>query len=112
MEKKVLWEILIPAYSNEGKKFPIKYHREWDKKARKISGGLTILSGAKGHWFNSSGKLLVEEMIPVRIFCSKKEIKKIAKETLNYYSQEAIMYYQLSKEVFIKHKKDFSSPKR
>jgi hypothetical protein len=108
MGKKVLWEILIPVYSNRGIKFPLKYHQEWDKKARKISGGLTILSGAKGHWFNPSGKLLVEEMIPVRIFCSKKEIELIAKETIKYYSQEAIMYYCVSSEVFIKHKKDFS----
>ena len=104
---KVLWEILIPACSNTGKKFQIEYHREWDKRARKISGGLTILSGAKGHWFNASGKLLVEEMIPVRIFCSEQEIDKIAKETIKYYNQEAVMYYKLSDKVFIKHRKDF-----
>ena len=105
MVAKKLWEILVPQFSNKHKEYSVKFHKVWDDKVKKISGGLTILRTAKGHWQNPKGKLFVEKMIPVRIYCTKKEINKIIALTMDYYNQEAVMAYKISNEVIVKHRK-------
>ncbi len=102
--KKGLWEILIPRRSNEGKEFSLKHHKEWDDKVRGFSGGLTVLKPAKGEWISPDYKLFREEMIPVRAYCTESEMKKIADYTLKHYNQKAVMYYQISNKVVIKHR--------
>ena len=97
-----LYEILIPTIRNNGKPFRTRYHKVWDKKVREITGGLTILSPAKGQWVSSNGELFLERMIPVRIACSKEQIEIIADLTAKYYDQKAIFYYCISNEVVIK----------
>ena len=106
MEKeKKLWEVLVPRYSNSKKEYPIKYHRVWDVKVRKIAGGITIFMPAKGQWISPKRNIFSEEMIPVRIYCGEKEINKIISLTLKYYNQEAIFAYEISSNVKIKYKK-------
>lgn len=99
-----LWEILVPTMIGTN---PVrtKYHKEWDAKVRAISGGLTILLPAKGHWISPANELFVERMIPVRMFSTKEQMEKIADITAEHYKQLAIMYYALSEEVIIKHYK-------
>ncbi|MBU2612510.1 MAG: hypothetical protein KKB62_02200 [Nanoarchaeota archaeon] len=99
VKRKLLWEILVPKFSNKGYKFLIEFHKRWDKKVGVISGGLTILRTAKGHWINPDKKLFSEEMIPVRIYCNEKEIEKIMKFTLDYYNQEEVFCYLISNKV-------------
>ncbi|MFH1065239.1 MAG: hypothetical protein V1734_01910 [Nanoarchaeota archaeon] len=99
MPKKSLWEILVPKYSNERKEYRLRHHHAWDSKVRTIAGGVTILKTAKGRWVNTRGKLFAEEMIPVRAYCTEKEIGKIIKLTLEHYNQEAVMAYELSSNV-------------
>lgn len=99
MPKNSLWEILAPKYSNEKKEFSLKHHHSWDSKVRQIAGGVTILKTAKGQWINTKGKLFAEEMIPVRIYCTEEEIEKIIQLTIEHYSQEAVMAYELSSNV-------------
>ena len=48
--RKELWEILVPTMSNAGKPFRTRFHRVWDAKVEKISGGLTIHMPTKGKW--------------------------------------------------------------
>jgi hypothetical protein len=103
--KKSLWEILIPANSNTGKKFPLKFHKEWDKKAKALSGGITILKTSLGEWTSPSGKTFKDKMIPVRIYCTEKEIDSIIDFTIKHYKQEAVMAYEISKNVKIISKK-------
>jgi hypothetical protein len=98
-----LWEILVPKQTNTGEEIPVEFHHVWDESVREISGGLTILKTAKGHWVNPDGELFVEPMIPVRIVCSKKQMKQIVDLTAAHYEQEAIMFYRISKKVKIKH---------
>ncbi|MDP3965936.1 MAG: hypothetical protein Q8Q04_00190 [archaeon] len=100
-KSKSLWEILVPKFSNGGRKYPILYHKEWDRKVEKISGGLTILRTAKGRWINPDKKLFAEEMIPVRIYCTEKEIGKIMKLTLEHYNQEEVFCYLVSNKIKI-----------
>ncbi len=104
--KKSLWEILVPRFSNTHEEFGLEFHKKWDEKVREISGGLTVLKTAKGYWVNSKDKLFVEEMIPVRIYCSEEEMDKIMNYTLNYYNQEAVMSYIISDKVKILNKND------
>ncbi len=99
-----VWEILVPRCSNKGKEYPVKYHQAWDRKVREIAGGITILKAAKGHWINPRGKLLVEEMIPVRIYCTEKDIDKIIDFTIDYYNQEVIFAYRISNYTKIRHR--------
>lgn len=49
--------------------------------------------------------MFVEEMIPVRVYCTEKNIEQIIEHTMSYYNQEAVMAYQISSHVKIKHKK-------
>ncbi len=105
MPKKSLWEILVPKYSNEGKEFTLKHHHRWDEKVRNIAGGVTILKTAKGQWINTRGKLFAEKMIPIRVYCTEKEIGKIIALTLEHYNQEAVMAYELSSNIKVVKKK-------
>jgi hypothetical protein len=100
-----LWEILVPRCSNDGKEYDIEHHRVWDEKVRDIAGGITILRTARGQWFNPEKRLFVEEMIPVRIYCNEKSIDKIIDYTLQYYDQEAVLAYEVSSNVKIRHRK-------
>jgi hypothetical protein len=70
---------------------------------RAISGGLTILTPAKGQWVAPSGQLFVERMIPVRIICTPSEIEAIADMTAVFYEQLAVMWHRVSDQVTIKH---------
>lgn len=103
--KKSLWEILVPNYDNLGQKYELDYHHKWDDKVRNITGGLTILKTAKGQWLNSDGKLFAEEMIPVRIYCSSKDISDIVNITINHYAQEAVLAYEISNNVILRYAK-------
>jgi hypothetical protein len=102
-----LYCILVPTKKNKpvGKNpyYTLRYHRLWDTKVRAITGGLTILSPAKGNWLSPSGELYVERVIPVQIACNQEQIEQIADLTAKHYSQLAIMYYRASDHVVIKH---------
>jgi len=107
MEENSLWQILVPTLKRRPKGkmryYTIRYHRLWDEKVRAISGGLTILSPAKGQWISTTGELYSERMIPVLIMCTKEQIDQIADITAKHYDQLAIFYYKVSDEVVIKH---------
>jgi hypothetical protein len=109
LPSKKLWEILVPKYSNQGLEYNLDYHHKWDEQVRKITGGMTILRTAKGQWVNPKGITFIEEMIPVRIYCNKKNINKIIDFTIKYYNQEAIFAYRVGDEVIIK-RRTFKNP--
>ncbi len=95
-----LWEILVPTIK-DGKPIRTRFHRVWDEKVRQIANGLTILTPAKGQWVDAGGDVISERMIPVRIACSYEEMRAIARMTIQYYKQDAVMYYQVSDKCFI-----------
>lgn len=97
-----LWEILVPTVRLDGRPIHTRFHRVWDEKVRAITGGLTILSPAKGQWVNPEGDLFAERMIPVRIAATRPQMDAIIDMTLAYYEQAAIMAYRLSEEVIIR----------
>ena len=107
--KKMLWEILVPTEKawEDGVVKPIRtrYHRVWDDKVRAISGGLTILSPARGQWISPDNELYKEKMIPVRLICTEEEIQEIIDFTLEYYNQEAVLAYKISDSVILKNRK-------
>jgi hypothetical protein len=90
----LLWEILVPTVTRKGEK-PIRtrFHRVWDRKVREISGGLTIMTPAKGQWISADGVLFVERMIPVRFLATKEQMNKIVDMTIIYYDQLAVLCY-------------------
>ncbi len=94
-----LWEILVPRYSNDGAEYTIHYHQNWDENVRNIAGGITIMKTAKGHWISPGKELFIEEMIPVRVYCTEKSIEKIIGYTLQHYNQEAVLAYEISSNV-------------
>jgi HD superfamily phosphodiesterase len=104
-EGKQLWEILVPRCSNTGSEYSLKHHHKWDKNVRGIAKGLTILKPAKGHWVNPDGRVFVEQMIPVRVYCTKGQIEMIIGLTMDHYDQEAVMAYLVSKNVILRHRK-------
>lgn len=97
----MLWEILVPTEINN-KPIKLRYHKVWDSHVRRITGGLTILHPAKGQWVNKEGNLFVERMIPVRVAATREQIYVIAHMTAVYYRQQAVMFYRVSDEVYIK----------
>jgi len=113
MSAECMWEILVPTIRrHDGKPFKTRYHRVWDTKVRAISGGLTVLSPAKGQWIARDGELFVERMIPVRIMCSEEEINKIIDMTLEYYDQLAVLAYKISDNVIMRHADEVDSKKK
>lgn len=63
------------------------------------------MSPVKGQWL-CRDELHAERMIPVRIACSEAQMDKIGKFTIKYYDQLAVMYYKLSEDVRILHRKE------
>lgn len=112
MSNKSLYEILVPTQSNDGKPFRTRFHRVWDEKVRGISGGLTVLKPAKGQWVSNDGTLYAERMIPVRIICTKDEIEEIIKFSMKYYEQLAILAYEISNNVILRHQTDYEKRKK
>ncbi len=125
--RKFLWEILVPTERRikspkpeipEGTMFPAdhlamwriensyktRYHRVWDEKVRKITGGLTIMQPVRGEWMSSTDELYRERNIPVRIMCTRAEINLIIDMTLVYYDQLAVMAYRVSDEVILRNR--------
>lgn len=100
---KQFWEILVPCVRNNGRPIRTRCHRVWDAKVREITGGLTIMPPARGQWVCPDGILFAERMIPVRIMADEQDMELIADMTANYYQQKAIMYYQISNKVTVKH---------
>lgn len=101
MEQKSLFEILVPCNWNGGRPIRTRHHKEWDKRVRKISGGLTILKSGKGQWVHE-GSLYEDRVIPVRIFCTQAQMEQIAKITIEHYEQEAVMYYPIAEWAIIR----------
>ena len=100
---KSLWQIFVPSTDNTGKEFSLMKHHEWDNKVKNIAGGLTINKRSRGVWQSPmTGKLFEEKVIPVLIYCTRKEIEKIMDITLVHYSQEEVMCFKVSNEVIIK----------
>ncbi len=128
--EKSMWEILVPTEKRVKTRAPgpsdvppgaeyrevreawerrnsytTRYHRVWDEKVRAITGGLTILTPAKGQWVSPSGELYAERMIPVRIVATRAQIEEIIDHTLEYYDQLAVLCFKISDEVIIKERK-------
>jgi hypothetical protein len=119
-----LWEILVPTEKTKNAQYEkelaehtargavyspnmfytTRYHKVWDEKVRAITGGLTIMTPAKGQWVSPDGKLFQERMIPVRIVAKRNQIHDIIDMTMEYYDQQAILCYKLSDEVIIRHR--------
>jgi len=102
--KRHLWEILVPHAFPDGKVIPVPYHRIWDEKVRKISGGLTIKPVEKGQWilpFGKDRKVVYERMVPVRFMASRAEAVLIGTMTCKYYKQIAVMLYKISSQTII-----------
>jgi hypothetical protein len=103
---KLLYEILVPTmFGDTQTPIGTRHHKHWDVRVQAISGGLTILSPARGKWIYK-GIEYPERVIPVRIMCTEPEIKEIVRITIEHYRQKAVMYYVLSNDVHIVHRED------
>lgn len=120
---KVLYEILVPTiYGDTMRPIRTAHHREWDKQVISITGGMTILSSARGKWTHE-GVEYPERVIPVRVMVEEEEsmhldvymrdtgrrsrdksqITRIINFTLSHYRQKAVMFYVVSENVQIWH---------
>jgi hypothetical protein len=128
-EKVSMWEILVPTEKRiksppppeyrvgipnypaeleawqKRNSYTTRYHRVWDAEVRRITGGLTVLTPAKGQWVAPDGELFCERMIPVRIMGTRSQIDQIIDFTLMYYDQLAVFCAKVSDEVIIRHRK-------
>lgn len=101
MEEKHVWEILVPTIDKDNIPFTIKFHKEWDKYVRNLTGGLTVCPQTKGQWTNESGDLFIEKMIPVKIVTTRERMEWVVTFTKDYYNQEAILAYRISSEFIL-----------
>ncbi|MCX6757607.1 MAG: pantetheine-phosphate adenylyltransferase [Candidatus Nomurabacteria bacterium] len=99
--EKVLWEILVPTHFNNHVKVEVEYHKKWDQFVQKITKGLTIENPTRGTWVNKEGITYQERMIPVKLLCTEKQINKIVDFTAEYYQQEAVLFYEVSRKVSV-----------
>lgn len=96
---KKMWTILVPTQRNDGRPIRTRFHRVWDAKVRKITGGLTIQTPSKGQWVCPEGKLYDERMIPVMFVATESECDQIMDLTLKYYEQLAVLCWEVSANV-------------
>ena len=112
-----LWEILVPTTWNDGTPIKLKHHKAWDKKVKAITGGLTLMTPAKGQWVSPTGANYDERVIPVRLAVNStyvsstvsgpntailpRPIGDIMRLTCEHYDQLAIMCYRVSDLVYI-----------
>lgn len=98
---KKMYEIIIPTmYGDTLKPIKTKHHKSWDRWVQSITGGLTILSSAKGKWIYN-GVEYPEKVIPVRICCEQKDIQRIIQFTLSHYRQKVVLAYCVSSEIYM-----------
>jgi hypothetical protein len=112
MEHNCMWEILVPTVkpnTDATKFFTTKYHKEWDAKVKAITGGLTIMTPAKGQWLSPHGINFEERMIPVRLIATRVQMETIIDITIEHYSQEAVLCYKISDEVILRHSKSIKN---
>lgn len=96
----LMWEILVPTVSNEGKPYRLRYHKVWDKKVLDISGGLTIMKPALGQWVNPADhQLFHDRVIPVRFIGTHTQKDEIVDMTCIYYDQLAVLCYAVGEKV-------------
>lgn len=102
-----MWVVLVPTEIRRpvGKRqhYSVRYHRTWDAKVREITGGLTIMSPARGQWVAPNGELFKERMIPVQVMATREQIDQIVDLTLKHYDQLAVLCYKLSSEVIMRY---------
>jgi hypothetical protein len=103
--KKKFLGVLVSKASNFGQEYSLEYRRQWDSQIRQITGGLTIFKKSRGQWISPVSELFNEEMIHVRVFCSKNSLDKILKFTLEHYNQKVVMAYEVSNNIILKYKK-------
>lgn len=96
-----MWEILVPA-SSKDKEFTYDHHKLWDEYVIDISGGITVMRTVKGEWVSQNNVRFKDRMIPVRVKCNEKDMKKIIDFTIRHYDQEAVLAYRLSDAVILK----------
>lgn len=100
--KKSVWQILVPCNYNDGKPVRTRHHKEWDRRVRKITFGMTILKPAKGQWVDKrDGVFYQDRVIPVMLIATLEEMKIIARITAKHYKQIAVMYFMMSSESYI-----------
>ena len=61
-----------------------------------IAGGLTLMTKVIGRWGSQR-----ENMIAVRVACTREQLFKIIDITKEHYEQETVMAYRVSDEVYI-----------
>jgi transcriptional regulator with XRE-family HTH domain len=104
----IMWEILVPTIRRADDR-PIRrrFHRVWDEKVRAISGGLTVMTPAKGQWVCPvSSELFVERMIPVRFLATETQKDEIVDMTAVYYDQLAVLCYAIANRVTMRSLED------
>jgi hypothetical protein len=84
----------------------VRHHIVWDKKVRKISGGLTIHPVAKGQWVSPEDELFCERMIPVRVMAYYEQMDEIINFTIKHYHQRAVLAYRVSNWTVLRYKKE------
>lgn len=103
-DKRNVYDILIPKTDRNGSVIDQAYHQQWDRAVRDVTGGATILDGAKGYWEDPEGNVHEEGVIPVRIACTPEQFDAILDLTIEHYDQDVIMAYRVSEHVIMKRK--------
>ena len=106
-----LYEILVPTkYGDTQKPISTKHHKEWDKRVRTLTGGLTILTPAKGQ-FVYENSLLKERIIPVRIMCEESIMQQIVQLTINTIARrQSCSSYSLREPILLMQKEPQDDP--
>jgi hypothetical protein len=103
MKPKSLWQIMVPCNWNDGRPVRTRHHKEWDRRVRKITGGLTVLPPGKGQWENE-GVLYSDRVIPVNVIATENQMNQIADITMQHYDQLAVMYFKVSDHAIVKYR--------
>jgi hypothetical protein len=96
---KAVWRVMVPVYYNDGRRIPDRVHLEWQDEVVKISRGWTMHATALGAWLEDGASLpLIEDMRPVDILCTEKQLDIIIPVTGRLFKQKVVFAYKLTED--------------
>lgn len=103
----MLWLTFVPTQKPPkfmpGKKrfFSTRYHRLWDTKVMRITGGMSIWLPIKGKWVSPDGQHYNEDMIPVIVSCTADEMTLVCNTIAAHYAQLGVSRFKLSDDASV-----------
>jgi len=107
MTKTPLWEIALPARTNEGADYSAA-HRTFNTITLQIVGGATQRPTGIGVW-KDAGKVYMDEMVPYRVACSEEQFAALVDHAFRLFPDQVAIFTSRIGEAEIITRQEFNA---